>query len=105
MNHDSENNGATSRPLERDSGAGLDSGDVLSSNIGASIDRLVEYLVENDIEGVHPLIMGEIEKRVLTRTLELSRGNKVKAARILGISRNTFHRKIQKLTDSHEFDS
>jgi DNA-binding protein Fis len=74
-----------------------DSEGLLNANIGASIDRLVEYLVQNDMQGVHPLIMGEIEKRLLTRTLELCNGNKGKAAKILGISRNTFHRKIQRL--------
>ncbi len=72
----------------------------LNGNIGASVDRLVEYLVENDVHGIHPLIMGEIENRILAKTLELSGGNKLKAARLLGISRNTFHRKISKLSDS-----
>lgn len=71
----------------------------INSNIGASIDRLVDYLVENDIHGIHPLVMGEIENRILSRTLELSGGNKLKAAKLLGISRNTFHRKISKLSN------
>jgi transcriptional regulator of acetoin/glycerol metabolism len=75
---------------------------LLSSNIGDSIDLLVEYLVDNNIKGIHPLIMGEVEKRLIIKTLEKSRGNKLQAAKILGMSRNTFHRKVQKLENSDQ---
>lgn len=72
---------------------------VFDHNIADSLDLLVEYLVENDIRGIHPLIMGEVEKRLIIKVLEQSRGNKLQAAKLLGMSRNTFHRKIQKLVD------
>ncbi len=72
------------------------------TSIGDSIDFLVEYLVDNEVEGIHPLIMGEVEKRLLIKALEQSRGNKLRAAKILGISRNTFHRKLSKLGDFGE---
>lgn len=75
--------------------------DVLGSDIGGSIDMLVDYLAENKVEGIHPLIMGEIERRLIVRALERSRGNKLRAARLLGISRNTLHRKFQQLADSN----
>jgi len=73
---------------------------VLKNNIADSIDTFVEYLVDNNVKGIHPLIMGEVEKRLIIKVLERSRGNKLKAAKWLGMSRNTFHRKIQKLVDS-----
>lgn len=73
---------------------------VLDANIADSIDMLVEYLVDNQINGIHPLIMGEVEKRLIIKVLERSRGNKLQAAKLLGMSRNTFSRKIQKLADS-----
>jgi DNA-binding protein Fis len=69
------------------------------SNIGDSLDSLVEYLVDNNVEGIHPLIMGEVEKRLIIKVLERNRGNKLRAARSLGLSRNTFHRKILKLQE------
>jgi DNA-binding protein Fis len=72
---------------------------VLNTRIGDSIDTLVEYLVDNDIRGIHPLIMGEVEKRLMIKVLERSRGNKLQAAKLLGMSRNTFHRKIQKMLE------
>ncbi|MEW6530754.1 MAG: helix-turn-helix domain-containing protein [Thermodesulfobacteriota bacterium] len=71
---------------------------LLKNSIGNSIDMLVEYLADNNIHDIHPLIIGEVEKRLIIKALERSRGNKVQAARILGMSRNTFLRKIQKLT-------
>jgi len=74
---------------------------LLESNIGGSIDLLVEYLVDNDVSDIHPLIMGEVERRLILKVLERSRGNKLKAAKRLGMSRNTFLRKIRKLTDEH----
>jgi Fis family transcriptional regulator, factor for inversion stimulation protein len=70
------------------------------AGIAASIDQLVEYLADNDVTGIHPLIMGEVEKRLMVKALEKSRGNKLQAARLLGMSRNTFHKKIRKLFDS-----
>jgi DNA-binding protein Fis len=73
---------------------------ILKTNMADSIDLLVEYLVDNDVRGIHPLIMGEVEKRLIIKVLERSRGNKLQAAKLLGMSRNTFNRKIQKLVDS-----
>jgi DNA-binding protein Fis len=77
---------------------------VLKTNIADSIDTLVEYLVDNNVKGIHPLIMGEVEKRLIIKVLERSRGNKLRAAKWLGMSRNTFHRKIQKLADSRNHE-
>jgi DNA-binding protein Fis len=77
-------------------------GETLNTRIGDSIDMLVEYLVDNKVKGIHPLIMGEVEKRLIVKVLERSRGNKLQAAKLLGMSRNTFHRKIQKMVESPE---
>lgn len=73
---------------------------LLSGSIGGSLDVLVEYLVDNGVDGIHPLIMGEIEKRLIIKVLERSRGNKLRAAKLLGISRNTFHRKVRQLLEA-----
>ncbi|MFH0959627.1 MAG: helix-turn-helix domain-containing protein [Pseudomonadota bacterium] len=78
------------------------SGTISKYNIGDSLDTLVEYLVDNNVEGIHPLIMGEVEKRLIIKVLERSRGNKLRAAKSLGLSRNTFHRKVVKLKESCE---
>ncbi|MGZ8382945.1 MAG: helix-turn-helix domain-containing protein [Nitrospira sp.] len=40
--------------------------------------------------------MDEVEKRHLTRVLKETRGNKVKAAKILGIDRRTLYRMAER---------
>jgi Fis family transcriptional regulator, factor for inversion stimulation protein len=68
---------------------------VINTRIGESIDLLVDYLIDNQVEGIYPLVMGEVERRVLRKALQRSQGNKMQAARLLGISRNTFRRKVE----------
>ncbi len=80
-------------------------GEILKSNIGDSIDILVEYLVDNNITGIHPLIMQEVEKRLIIKVLQRSRGNKLRAARLLGMGRNTFHRKMQRLFETAKMEN
>jgi len=72
---------------------------ILDTRIANSIDMLVEYLVDNSVRDIHPFIMGEVEKRLIIKVLERSRGNKLQAAKWLGMSRNTFHKKVQKLME------
>lgn len=72
---------------------------ILDTRIADSIDMLVEYLVDNSVRNIHPFIMGEVEKRLIIKVLERSRGNKLQAAKWLGMSRNTFHKKVQKLME------
>lgn len=83
--------------VQRHDGVTPDRSNILEADIGSSIDMLVEYLVDNDATDIHPLIMGEVERRLIIKVLERSRGNKLQAAKWLGMSRNTFHRKIRKL--------
>ena len=73
---------------------------LLQSSVADSIDLLVDYLADNDVSGIHSLIMGEVEKRLIIKALQHSRGNKQQAARMLGMSRNTFQRKFTKITHS-----
>ena len=39
-------------------------GELLKSNIGDSIDVLVEYLVDNNVTGIHPLDYARSRKKV-----------------------------------------
>jgi len=43
------------------------------------------------------LTLDEVERRYIFRVLEASRGNKLKAASILGIDRSTLHRKLKQV--------
>jgi len=94
--------GAGAMPSEETSASGR-AENRLSDNIGDSLDSLVEYLMDNGVKGIHPLIMGEVEKRLIIKVLERSRGNKLRAAELLGMSRNAFYKKVRKLSSLAPF--
>ena len=47
--------------------------------------------------GLHGRILREVEYPLIVATLEVTRGNQVKAAEILGINRNTLRKRIREL--------
>lgn len=47
--------------------------------------------------GLHARILREVERPLIERTLEATRGNQIKAADILGLNRNTLRKKIREL--------
>jgi len=47
--------------------------------------------------GLHGRILREVEYPLIVATLEITRGNQVKAADILGMNRNTLRKKIREL--------
>jgi len=53
--------------------------------------------------GLYDVIIKEIEKSLLNVTMKYAGGNKVRAARILGINRNTLHKKLVSLDMSDEY--
>jgi two-component system, NtrC family, nitrogen regulation response regulator GlnG len=55
--------------------------------------------------GVYDRLLAEFERPLLTRTLEATRGNQIRAAAVLGINRNTLRKKIRALgiaTGAHD---
>ncbi|MFN8626980.1 MAG: sigma-54 dependent transcriptional regulator [Candidatus Binatia bacterium] len=62
--------------------------------------KLKEYFRQTrDVEltNLYPLIMQRIERPLIELTLERTHGNQLKAAALLGINRNTLHKKITQL--------
>lgn len=67
--------------------------------ISAVVEKLVsEYLTaqNNNItdSNLYEVVIKEVEKPLLLQTLQAVHGNKAKAAKILGINRNTLHKKL-----------
>ena len=56
------------------------------------LEGLVSQMVERGI--LFDEALGEFEKRFIKRTLERAHGNQCRAAKMLGIHRNTLSRKI-----------
>lgn len=47
--------------------------------------------------GLYDRVLAEVERPLITQTLQATRGNQIKAAAVLGINRNTLRKKIQTL--------
>ena len=47
--------------------------------------------------GLHGRILREVERPLIVRVLEATRGNQIKAAALLGVNRNTLRKKIREL--------
>ena len=63
------------------------------------LEGLVSQMVERGI--LFEEALGEFEKRFIKRTLERAQGNQCRAAKMLGIHRNTLSRKIDEYKLDH----
>jgi len=66
-------------------------------NLENKIIELGDSLYEQKQGALYRFILEIIEKPLLEQVLERTRGNQLKAARALGINRNTMRAKIKKL--------
>ena len=64
------------------------------------LEGLVSQMVERGI--LFEEAIGEFEKRFIRRTLERAHGNQCRAAKMLGIHRNTLSRKIGEYKLDHQ---
>ena len=70
---------------------------------GFSLESVVEHKISRFLdqvggmypEDLHSLILGKVEKPLLTQILRRTGGNQVHASRILGINRNTLRKKMK----------
>ena len=78
---------------------GTQSGDGLSQSVERHLKAY--FAAHGDslpAAGLHDRILREIERPLITLTLEATRGNQVRAARVLGLNRNTLRKKINELS-------
>ncbi len=67
------------------------------ANIEDTVIKLEKYLYDEKNGVLYKSILELIEKPIIERVLQRTEGNQFKAARILGINRNTMRTKIKKL--------
>lgn len=67
--------------------------DILKKNV----KQMVAAIGTNQKGNIHPLIMQEVERYLISVVLEETNHNYFVAAKILGISRSTLYRKIELL--------
>ena len=68
----------------------------ISSQLKPHLDALFRYIVTNSGQNVYSELFGIIEEFLITRALEETKGNRVQAAKLLGISRNTLRHRISR---------
>jgi DNA-binding protein Fis len=61
------------------------------------IKKMVSGIGGNEKGNIHPLIMQEVERCIISSVLVETNNNYFRTAKILGISRSTLYRKIQYL--------
>ena len=71
-----------------------------SNDIGRSVERsLDEYFRKLDGEspsGVYDMVIGHVERALLSSVMERANGNQTQAADMLGVNRNTLRAKLTK---------
>jgi len=65
--------------------------------LGAVLPALVRDSAESEGGRLYRSVMGRVEMPLLRLALELSAGNQFKAARLLGINRNTLRKRLRLL--------
>ncbi len=65
--------------------------------IAQALPRLVEELVASRPGGVHHAALALLERPLLAHVLDLTGGNQLRAARILGVNRNTLRKRCREL--------
>ena len=67
------------------------------------VSRFLNENKNNSISGLYDMILSEVEPPLLQAVMEKRRGNQLQAARILGISRGTIRKKLQRYFGSKYF--
>lgn len=76
----------------------------LSDDMESRLEKYFELHEGSEVpSGLYDLIIKEIEKSLIFATMKYVGGNRLKASKILGINRNTLHKKLVNLELNDEF--
>ncbi|MCG2708214.1 MAG: Fis family transcriptional regulator [Candidatus Omnitrophica bacterium] len=68
-----------------------------STNLAKAIEDVEDFFLREKEGELYKFLLNIIEKPLIENVLYRTEGNQLKAAKILGINRNTLHAKIKKL--------
>jgi len=69
----------------------------LEQVVGQKVCHFFERLGDVEVNSVHRIVIEQVERPLIERCLAWADGNQLKAARVLGINRNTLRKKIREL--------
>ena len=75
-------------------------GELVKNKISRFFDKQKKENVDVSGSGLYKIIIEQVEKPLIELSLDQCNGNQVKAAKILGINRNTLKKKI----DAHKIE-
>nr|MBU1327993.1 Fis family transcriptional regulator [Candidatus Omnitrophota bacterium] len=67
-----------------------------STHLEALFNELDDMFINTEIGAVYKIVVEAVERPLIEKVLERTFGNQIKAAKILGINRNTLRSKIHK---------
>ena len=71
--------------------------DEFQTLVNAALPTLVRQAATSENGRLYRSVMARVERPLLQQALELSGGNQLKAARLLGINRNTLRKRLRLL--------
>lgn len=72
---------------------------LLTQAVHQAVDRYFSKVDDYELADLHGLVTGEVEKILLCYVWDYTKGNKSRMSRILGLSRVTLTRKLEKIED------
>lgn len=69
--------------------------DSIRACVAASVRRYFEDMGNTEPENLHRQVLAEVEPPLIEETLAFTGGNQTRAARILGMTRNTLRNKLR----------
>jgi len=69
----------------------------LARRLDDIVPELADALLSAGAPGVHREVLALVERNLIARALERTRGNQLRAARLLGINRNTLRKRCRLL--------
>lgn len=69
----------------------------LEDVVGHKLDHFFCRLGSVEVSGVYNAVLAQVERSLIEKSLKWAKGNRLKAARALGLDRNTLRRKIKEL--------
>jgi Fis family transcriptional regulator len=68
----------------------------LRACVRRSLDTYFKELEDTETQNLHAMVVAEVEKPLLEVVMKRTGGNQLRAARILGLNRNTLRKKLDR---------
>lgn len=73
-----------------------------NEGLGAAVEKYLRRFYADtaetvELSNVYDAVVDEVERRLISVTLDVTKGNRLKTAKILGLNRNTLLKKMRRL--------